>query len=96
MVNPAFQTAARGIAETETRRDFIYARSTTTLVMQERPTAPRAEILERGDYTRPLAEVHPAVPAEHTALPTGGPARRVGLAYWLGPARPPLSAGVTR
>lgn len=95
VANPAFQTAARGIAETETRRDFIYARSTTTLVMQERPTAPRAEILERGDYTRPLAEVQPAVPAVLPPLPTGATANRLGLADWLVHPDHPLTARVT-
>ena len=92
---PAFQTAARGLAQTETRRDFIYARSTTTLVMQERVTPPRAEILERGDYTKPVAEVRPGVPAVLPPLPTGAAANRLALADWLVHPDHPLTARVT-
>ena len=95
VVDPDFRTAARGLAQTETRRDFIYARSTTTLVMQERPTVPRAEILERGDYTKPVAEVRPGVPTVLPPLPTGSPANRLGLADWLVHPDHPLTARVT-
>ena len=94
-VDPDFQSQARDLATTETRRDFIYARSTTTLVMQERPTPPRAAILERGDYTKPVAEVRPGVPAVLPPLPTGAAANRLGLAEWLVHPDHPLTARVT-
>ena len=81
------------LSATEKRRDYIYSRSTTTLVMQERPSLPRAWVLERGDYTQRREEVAPGV----LAVLNGGsnilhsgpdnekprPLNRLDLARWL-------------
>lgn len=84
----------REFAMSELRRDFIYGRSTTTLVMQERPTAPVAWVLERGEYDQPRDQVSPSVPAVLPALPEGLAANRLALARWLVHPDHPLTARV--
>ncbi len=85
---------ARELAESELRRDYIYGRSTTTLVMQERPSPPRAWVLERGEYDQRRDQVRPDVPAVLPALPAGQPRNRLGLALWLVDPDHPLTARV--
>ena len=89
-----YQTRARELSATERRRDYIYARSTTTLVMQERPTEPRAWVLERGEYDQRRDEVTPGVPAVLPPIPEGVPANRLGLAQWLVRPDHPLTSRV--
>ena len=88
------QQLTREFAETQTRRDYIYSRSTTTLVMQELPSAPRAWVLARGEYTQPQEEVSPNVPAVLPSLPESAPQNRLGLALWLTNENHPLVARV--
>jgi hypothetical protein len=49
----------------------------------------------RGEFTQPLEEVFPAVPAFLPSLPAGVPADRLALAKWLVSADNPLTARVT-
>ena len=88
------RTRARELSQTQPRRDFIYSRSTTTLVMQERPSPPRAWVLQRGEYDQPQDEVSPGVPAVLPDLPKGTPNNRRGLARWLVHPDNPLTARV--
>ena len=96
-IDADFQLRARELSQTQLRRDFIYARSTTTLVMQERPESPRAWVLQRGEYDQRGDEVGPGVPAvldfDRTASP-GRPANRLDLAKWLVNLDHPLTARV--
>jgi hypothetical protein len=85
---------ARRHAATTKRRDYIYSRSTTTLVMEERPEAPRAWVLERGEYTKRREEVSPSVPAVLPALPSDTRPNRLTLAKWLTDPQHPLVARV--
>ena len=94
VVDPDFRGRERELASTTTRRDYIYARSTTTLVMQERPTAPRAWVLERGEYDQKREEVASGVPAVLPSLPEGAPRNRLGLARWLVDPAHPLTSRV--
>ena len=90
------QQVAAELGTTERRRDFIYSRSITTLVMQERTDRrPRAWVLERGEYDQRREEVTPGVPAMFVGLAPGVPANRLGLARWLVDRRHPLTARVT-
>ena len=97
-IDEGYRTRARELSATEPQRDFIYGRSTTTLVMQERPMRPRAWVLERGEYDQRREEVAPAVP---TVLNFLGPigkgrtANRRDLAHWLVHPDHPLTARVT-
>lgn len=82
------------LAETQTRVDYIYARSTTTLVTEERPSSPRAWVLQRGEYDQRLEEVAPGVPAALPELPAELPTNRLGLAKWMVDPAHPLTARV--
>ena len=95
VIDKQYQSVSRRLSATETRRDFIYARSTTTLVMQERSSQPRAWVLERGEYDQRRAEVAPGVPAVLPRLPGTGPNNRLALAKWLVHPDHPLTARVT-
>ena len=94
-VNEDRRKLAMDLAESERRRDFIYARSTTTLVMQERPTVPRAWVLARGEYDQRRDEVAPDVPAVLPPLRDGVPRNRLELARWMVDPDHPLTARVT-
>ena len=93
-VDEDYRTLARLDSRSQTRRDYIYSRSTTTLVMQERPTEPRAWVLERGEYNKRGEQVSPGVPSVLPLLPDGAPANRLGLAKWLVDPDHPLTARV--
>ncbi len=93
-VDERYRECARELALTQLRRDFIYARSTTTLVMQERASQPRAWVLERGEYDRRQEEVTPGVPAVLPPLEEGISPNRMGLARWLVHPAHPLTARV--
>ena len=88
------QAERRELANHQKRHDYIYSRSTTTLVMQERTTRPRAWVLQRGEYDQRLEEVGAAVPAVLPPLPAGSSANRLALARWLVDPAHPLTARV--
>ena len=89
-----YRERSRRYAETTLRRDYMYAQSTTTLVMEERPETPRAWVLERGEYTKRREEVAPNVPAVLPPLPADLPRNRLALAQWLTDPDHPLVARV--
>ena len=94
VIDEDYRARSREFSATERRRDYIYGRSTTTLVMQERPFSPRAWVLERGEYDQRREEVSPGVPAVLPPLPAGTPLSRLGLAQWLVHPDQPLTARV--
>jgi hypothetical protein len=93
-VDEDYRRRARELSATEKRWDFIYGRSTTTLVMQELPTPPRAWVLLRGEYDQRRDEVATGVPAVLPGLPEGFPRNRLALAHWLVDPDHPLTARV--
>ena len=93
-IDEHYRERAAKLAETQRRRDFIYARSTTTLVMQERNSEARAWILERGEYDQRREEVVPGVPAVLPPLGEEAPLDRLRLARWLVHPDHPLPARV--
>ena len=99
VIDKDHRALSRKLSATERRRDFIYSRSTTTLVMQERPSAPRAWVLERGEYDQRRDEVAPGVPAVLPSLPKNASKNasknRLALARWLVHPIHPLTARVT-
>jgi hypothetical protein len=66
-----------------------------TLVMQELPQPRVAQLLERGQYDRPIATVEPGVPSAISGFPESLPRNRLGLARWLTAPENPLTARVT-
>jgi hypothetical protein len=63
--------------------------------MQEKPEAPIAFVLNRGEYDQRKDKVSPGTPAMLPAFPADLPHNRLGLAKWLLRADHPLTARVT-
>ncbi len=77
-------------------QDAIRQRSPVSLVMEEKPDAPFAYILKRGQYDQLGDKVVPDVPqAIPPLLPADQPRNRLGLAKWLVSPDNPLLARVT-
>jgi hypothetical protein len=95
VVDDDYRNRSRRLAASERRRDFIYSRSTTTLVMHERSSLPRAWVRERGEYNKRREEVSPDVPSVLPPFPKEAPRNRLGLARWLVQRDHPLTARVT-
>ena len=94
VVDKDFLARSLELSASLTRHDYIYSRSTTTLVMQERPSPPRAWVLERGEYTKRREQVSPGVPSVLPSIPGNAPRNRLGLAQWLVHPDHPLTARV--
>jgi mono/diheme cytochrome c family protein len=73
----------------------IQARATSGYVMQEKPEAPVAYILNRGEYDQRKEKVAPGTPAMLPPFPADLPHNRLGLAKWLLRPEHPLTARVT-
>ena len=96
VIDDEFHQSARIVAQTQTRGDFIYARSTTSLVTEERAgSQPRARVLNRGEYDQPGEEVGPDVPLALPRMKADLARNRLGLAKWLVDPANPLTARVT-
>ncbi len=76
----------------------IHHTAPITLVMHEKPGAPTAHILERGEYDQKGESVSPGFPA-YIEMPSSDldafPKNRLGLAQWLVDPSHPLTARVT-
>ncbi|MEQ8784857.1 MAG: DUF1553 domain-containing protein [Pirellulaceae bacterium] len=83
------------LAELETERHAIQARSAVTHIQEEKPTPAMAHVLMRGEYDRPAEEVAAATPESLHPMPQGAPNNRLGLAQWLVDPANPLTARVT-
>jgi hypothetical protein len=95
-IDEAYRASKSILADTQTRRDYIYSRSTTTLIMEEKTkTKPVAHILERGEYDKRGEKVTPNTPHAFPAMDPKWPKNRLGLAYWLVDSKNPLTARVT-
>lgn len=66
-----------------------------TLVMEDRPEARQAYILERGQYTEKREPVESAVPVWLAPSVPNAPPNRLGLAQWLVQPNHPLTSRVT-
>ncbi len=85
---------AERIAKLKQERSAITARTPVALVMQEKPTAPVAHVLHRGEYDQRREEVGPETPAFLPPFPTEAPRNRLGFAQWLVAPNHPLTARV--
>jgi hypothetical protein len=73
----------------------IQARSTIGYVMQEKPEAPIAFVLNRGEYDQRKDQVSPGTPGMLPPFPADLPHNRLGLAKWMLRPDHPLTARVT-
>ncbi len=82
------------LSRLKTRIDYLYARNPTTLVMREKQTPAKANVLIRGEYNRPGETVSANTPAILPPLGTEQPANRLDLAKWLVGRNHPLTPRV--
>jgi hypothetical protein len=77
------------------RPDGYSPRATALHYAEREPARPRkTHLLDRGDWSRPLHEVKPHVPAALHPFPADAPPNRLGFAKWLVDPRSPLTARV--
>ena len=95
-VNKEAIKASTTLSQTQKRRDFIYSRSTTTLIVEEKSDSmPTAYVLERGEYDKKKERVTPNIPKVFNPMAPELPRNRLGLAKWLVDRNNPLTARVT-
>ncbi|MEZ0267804.1 MAG: DUF1553 domain-containing protein [Phycisphaerae bacterium] len=73
----------------------IRGRGTIAHIAVEKPTAPEAYILFRGDYDKRREKVTAATPAALPPMPAEFPRNRMGFAKWLLSPEHPLTTRVT-
>jgi hypothetical protein len=79
----------------EKEKADIKSRGTIAHVMNEKPSAPMAFTLFRGDYDKRRDQVAPQTPAAFPPMPADLPRNRLGFAKWLLRPEHPLTARVT-
>lgn len=89
-----YQDALAELSILQTELSRIESVTPTTLVMAEKPDAPKAHLLLRGEYEQKGEEVTPAFPAFLNKFDTDLPPSRLGLAKWLVHPQHPLTARV--
>jgi cytochrome c553 len=94
-VDPESQHNVASLAAFQSEQAAIKGRSTEALVMHEKPEAPFAYVLYRGDYEQHRDKVSPGTPASLPAMPEDFPRNRLGFAKWLMLPQNPLTARVT-
>ncbi len=78
-----------------TELDALLHKPDTTLVMQERAEPRKTNVLVKGDFTRPAAEVTPGTPSIlHPLAQATETANRLDLADWITSPQNPLTARV--
>ncbi len=85
----------REIAALETQRREINASLPKVMVMADQPSLRETHVLDRGIYTKPLAQVSAATPASLPPMASEFPRNRLGLARWIVSRENPLTARVT-
>lgn len=91
---PAIRLARDAVRQARGAEARLAATIPFALVMEERSDVRPTRILERGQYDKPGAEVHPNVPAAILAWPSDAPRNRLGFARWLVAPDNPLAARV--
>jgi len=91
-----FKKATATLAKLTNEQMTIRSRSPLTHIQEEKmDSKPMANILMRGAYDKPGAQVEAEVPAALGKLPADAPRNRLGLARWLVSEANTLTARVT-
>ncbi len=93
--DPAFAAAEKKLAGLKAEQEEIRKRSPATLVEDEKPDAPFAYVLKRGQYDQPGEKVAAGTPSVLPPMLKDEPDNRLGLAKWLVAPTNPLLARVT-
>ncbi|MBI2825362.1 MAG: DUF1553 domain-containing protein [Planctomycetia bacterium] len=94
-LDTAFHDLNARKSEVESQEAAIKSRGTIAHVMQEKPEAPLAHILYRGEYDKRRDEVKADTPDILPPFPADAPRNRLGFAQWLLRSDHPLTARVT-
>ena len=92
---PEYQAALGAVRSLKVAEAGFRSRGTVAHVMNEKPQAPEAFVLFRGDYDKRRDKVAPHTPKVLPPLPAGAKADRLALAEWLLEPGHPLTARVT-
>ncbi len=84
-----------GFTGLQKEESVMRARGTNTFIVQERPQAPVAYVLYRGQYDQRRDKVGATTPKSLPPLPAKAPHNRLGFAGWLFAPEQPLTARVT-
>ncbi len=90
-----WRTTVPAWKEANDRIDAIWARhpeGAAQLVLSERSQHRATNLLQRGDFLKPVKPVEPGVPSFLNPLPVGSGATRLDFARWLVARRSPTSA----
>ncbi len=93
--DPDVLALSEKVVALEAEKKTIRDRSPVGYIMEEKPNSmPVANILARGDYSKPKEKVEPTVFAALHKLPTSAPHNRLGLAQWIVSPENPLTPRV--
>ncbi|NBY35906.1 MAG: DUF1553 domain-containing protein, partial [Verrucomicrobia bacterium] len=94
--NDGFKKSSNSLAKLEGEQTTIKNRSPMTHIQEEKmDSKPMANILIRGAYDKPGAQVEAEIPAALGKLPSDAPRNRLGLAKWIVGETNTLTARVT-
>ena len=94
-IDPASLELTDTLDALKEQTDAIKSRGAECLVMEEKPSAPVAYVLYRGEYDKRREQVGAATPAVLPPMSPDAPRNRLGLAQWLFAPENPLTARVT-
>lgn len=90
-----YRSMSDQIAALEREQADLKSRGTIAHVMQEKPEAPMAYVLFRGEYDKRRDQVSADTPDVLPPFPADAPRNRLGFARWLLQPDQPLTARVT-
>jgi len=90
-----YQDIAKRLSDLQQEEAAMRSKGTVAYVMQEKPQAPEAYVLFRGEYDKRRDKVEPGTPSILPAFAPDYPKNRLGYAKWLLRPDQPLTARVT-
>ena len=93
--DPVYKELSAKLAALQSEEAAIRGRGTVAHVANEKPEAPEAYVLFRGEYDKRRDKVRPITPAALPAMAPSLPNNRLGLAKWLLQPGHPLTSRVT-
>jgi hypothetical protein len=92
--DPVYKERVAAVEKLQKEEVDIKSRGTIAHVMNEKPSMPKAFILNRGEYDQRKDEVAPSIPAALPKFSDDLPKNRLGLAKWLLLPEHPLTSRV--
>ncbi len=92
--NPEFAKLTQRLTQTLADRNKLKSEIPSVMVMQEMPKPRKTNVLIRGAYDKPGAEVKANLPKVFGGMPKTLPNNRLGFAKWVASAENPLTSRV--